>query len=164
MYKAIVITVSDRCYRGEYADTAGPAVKEILTVNKYVVDKILVVPDERLDIVTAINKAVDDDYALIVTVGGTGFSERDITPECTKEIIERETPGIAEYMRLCSMKITPRAMLSRGVCGIKHQSLIINLPGSEKAAKENLEAVVDTLEHGLLMLRSGAADCANINQ
>ena len=161
MYKAIVITVSDRCYRGKYVDTAGPAVRRILENNNYQVDDIIVVPDERDDIVSALNNAVMCDYALIVTVGGTGFSKRDITPECTKEVIEREAPGIAEYMRMSSMNITPRAMLSRGVCGIRDNSLIINLPGSEKAAKENLESVIDTLEHGLLMLRGGTANCAN---
>lgn len=162
MYKAKVITVSDRCYRGEYLDTAGPAVKEILTDNNYLVDEATIVPDERDDIIAALNKAVSEDYALVVTVGGTGFSKRDVTPECTRAVIDREAPGIAEYMRMCSMKITPHAMLSRGVCGTKDNSLIINLPGSEKAAKENLEAVVSALEHGLQMLRSGTADCANI--
>lgn len=161
MYKAVVITVSDRCYKGEYIDTAGPKVSSILKNNGYDAGEIVLVPDEYDEITSALNSAVNDDYALIITVGGTGFSKRDITPECTKVVIEREAQGVAEYMRMCSMKITPRAMLSRGVCGIKNSSLIINLPGSEKAAKENLEAVIEYLKHGLDMLRGSAADCAS---
>lgn len=159
MYNAIVITISDRCYSGERTDLAGPIVEEILLRYGYTIEDSVIVPDEKEDIVKSLNQAVDDNVSLIITSGGTGFSKRDITPEATKEVIERETPGISEYMRYKSMKITPRGMLSRGVSGIKSNSLIINLPGSPKAAKENLEAVIDSLEHGLKMLLSDKSDC-----
>lgn len=161
MYKAKVITISDRGYKKERADLAGPAVQAVLIRAGYAVDEIVIVPDEEDMIIAALNDAIKNSYELIVTTGGTGFSKRDITPECTKKVIDREAPGIAEYMRYKSMQITPRAMLSRSVCGIKRNSLIINLPGSPKAAVENLDAVIDTLKHGLDMLLSVQADCAN---
>lgn len=163
MFKAKVITISDRCYRNEYEDLAGPVIKEMLSNASYDVAEIVIVPDEKQQIINELNKAVKEEYALIVTTGGTGFSNRDITPECTKLVIEKEAPGIAEYMRYKSMEITPRGMLSRGVCGIKNNSLIINLPGSPKAVKENLGFVLDSLEHGLKILRTDHADCANEN-
>lgn len=162
MYKAIVVTVSDRCYKGEREDLAGPEVKKLLLSNGYLVDDIVLVPDERPFIIKTLNECIENDISLIITTGGTGFSKRDITPECTKEVIEREAPGISEYMRLRSMEITKRGMLSRGVSGIKMNSLIINLPGSPKAAVENLGFVIDSLEHGLKMLLSNSADCAKI--
>lgn len=161
MYNAIVITVSDRCYCGERVDLAGPVVEEILLKYNYTIEDSIIVPDEKVDIVRALNQSVDKNISLIVTTGGTGFSKRDITPDATKEVIEREAPGISEYMRYKSMEITPRGMLSRGVSGIKKNSLIINLPGSPKAAKENLIAVIETLEHGLKMLLSEISDCAS---
>ncbi|MBE6823913.1 MAG: MogA/MoaB family molybdenum cofactor biosynthesis protein [Ruminococcaceae bacterium] len=160
MYKAIVITVSDRCYKKEREDLAGPTVKQILIENGYDVNSVVIIPDEKEYVIDVLKKSVEDNINFIVTTGGTGFSKRDITPECTKEIIDRDVPGVAEYMRLKSFEITPRAMLSRGLCGIKNNSLILNLPGSPKAAKENLEAVVDTLKHGLDILTSKSSDCA----
>lgn len=161
MYNAIVITVSDRCYKGEREDLAGPTVKKLLETNNYSVSEIIVVPDKEEPIKKTLTNAVQNNYALIITTGGTGFSKRDITPECTKEIIEREAPGISEYMRYKSAEITDRAILSRGVSGIKNNSLIINLPGSPKAAVENLSFVINSLEHGLRMLLSDSSDCAN---
>lgn len=160
MYKATVITISDRCYKKDREDLAGPAVKKLLLSKGYLVGDIIIVPDDKEQIINALNKCVKSDIPLIITTGGTGFSKRDITPECTKEIIEREAPGISEYMRYKSMQITKRGMLSRGVSGIKNQSLIINLPGSPKAVVENLGFVIDTLEHGLKMLLTDSADCA----
>lgn len=161
MYNAIVITVSDRCYKGEREDLAGPAVKSLLELNGYKVSDLILVPDEELLIKQALTECVNNEYSLIITTGGTGFSKRDITPECTKAIIEREAPGISEYMRYKSAEITNRAILSRGVSGIKNKSLIVNLPGSPKAATENLSFVINALEHGLKMLLSESADCAN---
>lgn len=161
MYNAIVITVSDRCYKGEREDLAGPAVKSLLESNGYKVSELILVPDEELLIKQALTECVNNEYSLIITTGGTGFSKRDITPECTKAIIERETPGISEYMRYKSSEITNRAVLSRGVSGIKNKSLIVNLPGSPKAATENLGFVINALEHGLKMLLSKSSDCAN---
>lgn len=161
MYNAIVITVSDRCYKGEREDLAGPAVQKLLKTNGYIVSDTITVPDEEKLITKALNDCISKNYSLIITTGGTGFSKRDITPECTRAIIDRETPGISEYMRYKSSEITSRGILSRGVSGIKNNSLIINLPGSPKAAVENLSFVIETLEHGLKMLLSDSADCAN---
>lgn len=162
MFTARVITVSDRSYRGERPDAGGPLVKELLTDAGYEVDGIVVVPDEDAQIRQALLQAAAEDVALIVTTGGTGFAPRDVTPEATLAVCTRMTPGIPEAMRAASMAITSRAMLSRGVAGICERSLIINLPGSPKAAKENLEAVLPALEHGLTMLRGKPMDCAKL--
>lgn len=160
MYTAKIITVSDRCYNNIYDDLTGPAVSDILINSGYDVIGTVIVPDDIVKIKQALNKAIDDNVNLIITAGGTGFSKKDVTPEATQEVIERLTPGISEYMRMKSMEVTPRGMLSRGVSGICKNSLIINLPGSPKAACENLSFVIDSIEHGLKMLLSFSADCA----
>ena len=153
-YGAAVITVSDRCYSGAREDASGPAVAKLLTEHGYTVDAKMVVPDEAGLIREALLKCTDDkQFDLVVTTGGTGFSPRDITPEVTKDVIERETPGIPEYMRLKSMEITNRGCLSRSAAGIRGETLIVNLPGSPKAATENLSAVIDAIGHGLEMLK-----------
>ena len=152
MYKAIVITVSDRAANGIYEDKSGPAVVQLLKSQGYEVCDTLIIPDEKNDIKKALLTACEQDVNLIVTTGGTGFAPRDITPEATKEIIEREAPGIAEYRRRISMEITPRGMLSRATAGIKDRSLIINLPGSPKGAVENLGFILPHLAHGLDLL------------
>ena len=157
-----VITVSDRGARGERIDTSGPALCEMLTQNGWRVIHQSMVPDEISAIQTELIRCADDlKAALVLTTGGTGFSPRDVTPEATLAILERETRGIPEAMRAASMKITPRACLSRSVAGIRKESLIINLPGSEKAARENLSVILDSVLHGVEMIRSGgSADCA----
>lgn len=160
MFTAKVITVSDRSFRGEREDLGGPLVAQLLREGGYDVVGSVIVPDEREEIAAALRQAGAEDVALIVTTGGTGFSPRDITPEATMDVVERAVPGIGEAMRCASMQITPRAMLSRATAGIVGRSLIVNLPGSPKAAKENLEAVLSILDHGLEMLRGGPADCA----
>lgn len=160
MFTAKVITVSDRSFRGEREDLGGPLVAQLLREGGYDVVGSVIVPDEREEIAAALRQAAAEDVALIVTTGGTGFSPRDITPEATMDVVERSVPGIGEAMRYASMQITPRAMLSRATAGIVGRSLIVNLPGSPKAAKENLEAVLSALDHGLEMLRGGTADCA----
>lgn len=161
-YTAAVITVSDKGSRKERTDTSGPAIKEMLTAGGYDVIYTAIVPDEAEQIKSELIRCSDElKAALIITTGGTGFSPRDITPEASLEVIERPTPGIPELMRAESMKITPNGCLSRGAAGIRKRSLIVNLPGSEKAARENLEAVLRPLAHGLKMLYSeGSADCA----
>lgn len=159
MFTAKVITVSDKGYRGERVDESGPLVKELLIDAGYEVGDVVIVPDEMDMIVDELTKSSDEDIALIITTGGTGFSPRDITPEATIKVCERMVPGIAEAMRAASLKITNRAMLSRGVSGIRRGSLIINLPGSKKAAEENLESVLPALEHGLSVLRNPPKDC-----
>lgn len=159
MYTAKVITVSDKGYRGERIDESGPLVKNLLTEAGYEVEDVVIVPDEMEMIVDELKKASDEDIALIVTTGGTGFAPRDITPEATIKVCERMVPGIPEAMRAASMLITNRAMLSRGVAGIRKGSLIINLPGSKKAASENILSVLPALEHGLTVLRQEPMDC-----
>ena len=161
-YTAAVITVSDKGYAGQREDTSGPAVKEMLELSGFKVGYTSIVPDEKQKIIDELTLCADKyKYSLIVTTGGTGFSPRDITPEATMAVIERETPGIPEAMRWASIQITPRGCLSRSKAGIRGSSLIINLPGSEKAAKENLSSVILALKHGVEMLQSaGSADCA----
>ncbi|MCE5344046.1 MAG: MogA/MoaB family molybdenum cofactor biosynthesis protein [Eubacteriales bacterium] len=161
MFSAAVVTVSDRSFAGEREDTAGPRVAALLQSAGYDVRTRMLVPDERSMIEQTLCRLADEeDIALVVTTGGTGFSLRDVTPEATLAVCERRADGIPEAMRHASMAITPRAMLSRAVAGIRNRTLIVNLPGNPRAAEENLAAVVDTLEHGLNMLRSGPADCA----
>ena len=162
MLTAKVITVSDRSFRGEREDLSGPAVKNLLERAGYAVGAVEVLPDEQPRIESALIHAADEEkLALIVTTGGTGFSPRDITPEAAMEVIQRPTPGIPEAMRAESMKITPKGCLSRSVAGIRARTLIITLPGSQKASAENILAVIDPVAHGLDMLYSeGSADCA----
>lgn len=158
---AAVLTISDKGARGERADTSGPAVCAMLEAHGWEVVHRNIIPDEMDQIKEELIRCADDrQIALIVTTGGTGFSPRDITPEATLAVIERETRGIPEAMRAESMRITPRGCLSRSAAGIRGRSLIVNLPGSEKAAKENLAAVIDPIRHGIEMLYSeGSADC-----
>ncbi len=161
MFRAAIFTISDRCSRGERADGSGPLLEELLLTAGYTIAQTAIIPDEQPEIEAALCAAADQNIAdLILTTGGTGFSPRDVTPEATLSVCTRLTPGIPEAMRYASLRITPRAMLSRAQAGIRQKSLIINLPGSPKAAKENLEAVLPSLEHGLKMLTGGQADCA----
>ena len=160
-YTAAVITVSDKGSVGERVDTSGPALCAILQKDGWEIVHTKIVPDEREDIRQELLKCTDDlKVNLVLTTGGTGFSPRDITPEASLDVIERQTPGISEAMRAESMKITPMGCLSRGVSGIRKETLIINLPGSEKAARENLESVIKALHHGVDIIRSsGSANC-----
>ena len=161
MFTAVVVTVSDRSYAGERPDASGPCVAELLQQAGYDVSITRIVPDEQAQIESCLTELADVlNVALVVTTGGTGFSPRDVTPEATLSVCERRADGIPEAMRVASMTVTPRAMLSRAVAGIRGQTLIVNLPGSPKAARENLTAVLPTLQHGLEMLRGGPTDCA----
>lgn len=164
-YTAAVITVSDKCSRGEREDTSGPALCSLLEKEGWNVVYTATVPDEPDKIKSELIKCADQmRVQLVLTTGGTGFSPRDITPEATLEVIERETPGIPEAMRAASMSITPRGCLSRSRAGIRQRSLIVNLPGSEKAARENLLSVIGALHHGIEMLLSeGSADCGSVS-
>lgn len=159
---AAVITVSDKGYRGERVDTSGPALCRLLAADGWHVTHTAVVPDEKDTIEAELLRCADElGLALVLTTGGTGFSPRDVTPEATKAVMERETPGFPELMRAESMKITPHGCLSRGTAGIRGRTLILNLPGSEKAAAENYQAVRRSLLHGVKMLQSeGSAECA----
>jgi len=158
MYNASVITVSDRCFDGECEDHSGPVVREMLEAAGFKVEYTSVVPDQQDIIEHELVKCADElDIAFIVTTGGTGFSPRDVSPEATMAVCTRMTPGISEVMRIESLKVTPRAMLSRQQAGIRNESLLINLPGSPKAARENLSAVLPAIEHGLDMLRGDSS-------
>ena len=164
MYHAAVLTVSDRSFRGERPDAGGPLVVEMLKNAGYEVVTTAIVPDEQAQIEEKLCQIADSgEVQLLVTTGGTGFAPRDVTPEATLSVCERLTPGIPEAMRYASMQVTNRAMLSRAQAGIRKGTLIINLPGSPKAAKENLEAVLPALSHGLEMLSGRPADCAKMS-
>ena len=161
MKRAAIITVSDSGYRGEREDKSGPAVREILEKEGYEVVAMELLPDDRAMLAGKMQEIADSGKAdLILTTGGTGFSQRDVTPEATEEVIERRVPGIPEAMRAYSMTITKRAMLSRATAGIRGTTLIINLPGSPKAVRESLEYIIEALGHGLEILSGEATDCA----
>lgn len=161
-YTAAVITVSDKGARGERRDTSGPALCALLQEAGYDVRHTVIIPDDWVRIHAELLRCADDlGIQLVLTTGGTGFSPRDVTPEATMAVVERPAPGITEAMRSASLRITPRGCLSRAAAGIRGQTLIVNLPGSEKAAVENLQAVLEPLAHGLeMLLGSGSADCA----
>lgn len=154
MKRAAVITVSTRAAAGVYADEAGPAVAQLLTDAGYDVGEVRVIPDGHGLVATEIRSACEV-ADLVVTNGGTGLTPRDETPEATLDIVDREVPGIAEAMRAASLRVTPMAMLSRAVAGVRGATLIINLPGSPKGAVENLRAVIDVLDHALDQLAGG---------
>jgi molybdenum cofactor synthesis domain-containing protein len=164
MYSAAVVTVSDKGAAGLRTDTAGPACVDILKQNGWDVVFTTIIPDEYDKIREVLLRCADDKINLVITTGGTGFSHRDVTPEATLSVVQREVRGIPEAMRAESMKITPMGMLSRGVCGIRDESLIVNLPGSEKAAKENLLAVISASKHGIEVLVGASVDCATLHR
>lgn len=148
-----ILTVSDRSSRGERPDTSGPVLQELVLSQGWDVVKQEIVPDEREILRKKLISWVDNEKLdVILTTGGTGFSPRDITPEATRTVIEREAPGIAEAMRSVSLQITPHAMLSRATAGIRARTLIVNLPGSPKAAQENFQAIQIVLEHAVQLL------------
>ena len=149
-YTAAVITVSDLGSQGKRVDTSGPAVCKMLEDAGFRVTHTAIVPDEQAEIQKALISCADELHAnLIVTTGGTGLSPRDVTPEATLAVLDREIRAIPVAMWVEGLKVTPRAMLSRAVAGTRGSSLILNLPGSEKATKENLSAVIGALEHAM---------------
>jgi molybdenum cofactor synthesis domain-containing protein len=161
-YRAAIITASDKGFRGEREDQSGPLLREMLRSRGYQVASAVILPDEREALEQEMRRICDEGRAdLILTTGGTGFSPRDITPEATLAVAERMAPGIPEAMRMRSLAVTGRAMLSRAVAAIRGRTLIVNLPGSPKAARETLGYIIDELAHGLDILTGGAADCAS---
>jgi len=161
MINTAVLTMSDKGSRGAGEDLTGPGIIKIIKENGFSVEYYKVIPDDFDTIVKELTYLCDElKVELILTNGGTGFSKRDITPEATDKIIERKVPGIAEAMRLKSLQITPKAMLSRAVSGIRGETLIINLPGSPKAAKENLEFILPAVPHGIDILTGRDSECA----
>ena len=157
---AAVITLSDKGFAGERKDTSSPRAAKILREYGYEVVEEVLLPDEQKKIEKELIRLSDSrQVSLILTTGGTGFSMRDRTPEATLAVADRQAPGIAEAIRAGSMEITKRAMLSRGVSVIRGRTLIINLPGSEKAVAESLSFIMDSLEHGIRILRGTASEC-----
>ena len=160
-WKTAVVTLSDKGYAGEREDKSGPMICGILSESEYNIVKTVLLPDDQKEIEKCLCKLCDNEKVdLILTTGGTGFAPRDCTPEATMAVADRNVPGIAEAMRLASLEITPRAMLSRAVSVIRGTTLIINLPGGPKAAKENLEAILPSLNHGLAILTGRDGECA----
>jgi molybdenum cofactor synthesis domain-containing protein len=161
MIKTAVLTMSDKGSRGEREDLTGPAIMEMIRDSGFEVVNYKVIPDDFDRIVSELIYLCDElEVELVLTNGGTGFSRRDVTPEATMKVVERNVPGIPEAMRLKSLQITPKAMLSRAAAGIRGGTLIVNLPGSPKAAKENLEFILPALPHGIDILTGRDAECA----
>lgn len=161
MYRVAIITLSDTASKGERIDESGRVIAEIVRNEGYEVVFQKIIPDEGAMLEALLCGLADNNEAdLILTTGGTGFSKRDNTPEATRQVIERETPGISEAMRYRSLQVTPRGMLSRGVSGIRKDALIVNLPGSPKAVRECLEYAIGALGHGLDILKGSATNCA----
>lgn len=160
MFTVGIITASDKGAQGLREDVSGALLRTLLEEAGYQVVTYEIVADEEEQLEASMKKMCDEDHVdLLVTTGGTGFSQRDVTPEATKKVITKETPGIVEAMRYYSLQITPRAMLSRAVAGIRNQTLIINLPGSPKAVKENLSFILPSLTHGLEIMIGSAKEC-----
>jgi molybdopterin adenylyltransferase len=161
MITVAIITVSDRSSKGLRDDLSGPEIKNWAESQGYKVLSETIVPDEQDKIKEKLIGYSDAGHDLILTTGGTGFAPRDVTPEATKAVIERETPGFAEAMRAKSLAITPHAMLSRAASGIRKHSIIINLPGSPKAVRENLGFIEKAIPHAVKLLKGRVSDCAN---
>jgi len=163
VWRAAIVTVSDRCSAGTREDLTGSKLREVLVQEGYDVVDVRVVPDEMDKIAEALRFLCDVLRCdLVVTNGGTGVSPRDVTPEATKQVIEREIPGMAEVMRHESLKKTPHAMLSRAVVGIRGSTLIVNLPGSPKGALENFMAIRTAIPHALEKIHGDPSDCASV--
>jgi molybdenum cofactor synthesis domain-containing protein len=153
-----ILTLSDRSSRGERLDASGPALANLIQGKGWSVVKQSLLPDDESAIRALLTDWSDSgEIDVILTTGGTGFAPRDVTPEATRAVIDREAPGLAEAMRSASLKVTPHAMLSRIVTGIRGKTLIINLPGSPKGAIENLQVIVPVLPHAILLLREDPA-------
>lgn len=160
--KVVILTLSDKGARGAREDLSGPALRDWLAKQGVEVQETALLPDDRERIAAALTEWVDRQAPdLILTTGGTGVSPRDVTPESTRQVIERELPGFAEAMRMASFQITPHALISRAIVGIRQNTLIINLPGSPKAALENLAVIWPTIPHAIAKLQGDPADCGS---
>jgi molybdopterin adenylyltransferase len=159
MIKVAILTLSDKGSKGEREDLAGPLIREMITGIGATVEYYEVIPDEK-DLIKKKLMDYSKKVDLVLTTGGTGLSPRDVTPEATLEVIDKEIPGIAETMRSAGLGKTNRAMLSRAVAGVRGNTLIINMPGSPKAVKEGLEAIMDVLPHAIEKIKGSSEDCA----
>ncbi len=161
MFSMGILTISDKGSRGEREDLSGPEIRRLLAALPARVEAYEVIPDEEEIIIQKLLEYVDRKKVdLLLTTGGTGLSPRDVTPEATRKVLHKEVPGMAEAMRMEGMKITPLAMLSRALCGIRGRSLIINLPGSPGAVQENLAVLLPVLKHALEKVQGDPSDCA----
>lgn len=161
MFSAAVLTISDKGFAGEREDVSGVLIVKYLEDKGFDIKKYTIIPDEREIISKSLIEMCDEiKVDLVITTGGTGFSRRDVTPEATLDVIERNVPGIPEALRSRSLEITPKAMLSRGIAGIRKGTLIVNMPGSPKAVEEYLEILLPVLPHALSILTGRSAECA----
>jgi len=159
-FKVAILTISDRGSKGEREDSSGPLIEEMVKDLPGSVIHYEIIPDEKDRIASALKKSADQLRAdLILTTGGTGLSPRDVTPDATLQVIDKEVPGFAEAMRAESLKKTPHAMISRAICGIRGASLIVNLPGSPKSVRENLSVILPALPHALSKLKGDPSEC-----
>jgi molybdopterin adenylyltransferase len=163
-HRAAILTVSDLGARGEREDTAGAAVAELLATVGFEVAERAILPDEPDEVEAALRRWADADLALVVTAGGTGLTPRDRTPEATLRVLDYRVPGMEEAMRAASIAKVPTAMISRAVAGVRGRTLIVNLPGSERAARENLEVILPVLDHACASIRGDAAESAETHR
>ena len=160
MIKTAIVTISDKGSTGERVDESGSVIREMIEAMDASVSAYTVIPDEQeLIAATLINLSEKGDINLILTTGGTGVAPRDVTPEATLQVISREVPGMAEAMRSASLKKTPHAMISRAVAGIRKNTLIVNLPGSPRAVRENLSVILPTLPHAIEKIQGDPGEC-----
>lgn len=159
-FRAAVVTVSDKGAAGEREDRSGAVVREVLEGAGLEVARAEIVPDEKETLASLLEELCARGFNLVVTTGGTGLSPRDVTPEATLAVIDKEIPGMAEAMRAESLKVTPHAMISRAVCGLKGATLVINLPGSPAGARECLQVVMPAVPHALDVAAGNASECA----
>lgn len=161
LFKVGIITSSDKGSKGEREDLSGKVINEMLTLKGYEVVRQVILPDEEEELVKEMIYMADElELDLILTTGGTGFSKRDVTPEATVRVLTRQANGIAEAIRSNSLSITPRAMLSRAISGIRNDTLIVNMPGSPKAVRESLDYALESINHGLEILTGKTNECA----
>jgi molybdopterin adenylyltransferase len=162
MWQAAILTISDKGFRGEREDRSGPMLGEILAKAGFSIVNFEILPDDRPLLEQRLRHLADESSLdLVVTTGGTGVSPRDVTPDATLAVIDRQVPGMAEAMRAKSLLKTPHAMLSRAVVGIRGQTLIVNLPGSVRGAQENMEALLPALEHALAKIQGDPSECGD---